>query len=681
MDILDLDGGDAALLDPGADAIEQDARPIAEQIDRFDMARIKPETIVRLIERGYSKMKWRRDCQKDAYRRILGREHGVGPQAVLEKADGNPWGGIASGVQITNLTAQHIRTLLVAVAYTAGLPDVEARYSQFEPEAEMHKSALQIVAERQNLDEKYQLMFVDACLTGEAFSITGLRAGNDTAGPSDMDTDMGELYEEAIAFEDVCIDPDAKRWEDRRFVARRTRISRARAIRERLYGRDPLNPEVINPHEITWEEVEDVLTRARTRDEAGDRSRATDMSGTDSSAGGSGRMDGSDVLEIWDVYWREGGKTFLISVLASPDDEENPAEAPKPEAAGGADRFLRVVELQCPEQGEIDRLCLFPPLHQMHPASLDAWQKDLAVVASAMSAKLALQSLNTKKTVFYQRSITDEVNLARKSPDLSYVACENPEAIKQFEMGGMLSDLIPALGWFNDQANVTNQQVNDPQGSANKTATAAQLLATKAQGYVEHMRQWVQRFATRNLRRRAWYLINDPNMRMSIPYRIDGTEYVQITYGPDVIEGKFDNFAFSIADGTMPYQDPAVQANVTLTFLSGPLDSIVQKMAMGILKPAAARVIARQLGIRNFDQIVNDIDLDQMRMQMMMMGPQNPKGAGGGLGGMQMGGMGMGMGAGVPAGNPQAAGQQAFRPGAGGPAAATRPNDMRQGVM
>lgn len=626
-----------------------DNMPALDTSGSPDAATMTPDRLVRLVNAGYEKMNWRRQHRRDFYRRLLGSDHGSGPMEVLRKTESSQWGAINSSSQPVNFTVQHVKSLIQSLAFHPGTEEVTATFSDHEGEAELHRIAIQQTGKKMNLREITQVCVIDA-IAGESYMLTGLRASGQAPGIQNPDVDPGELFQEPVDFDDISIDPNATTWESRRFVARRFRISRTKAIQDRMFGYDPMLEAPINPNVATHQEVDAILGRLIpiSRQTATTNERVSSMSGTTSAT----TSGDDDTVELWDVYWREQGRTVVFTIAGS-QDGQNPAQA----ATGtmGEVKFLAVREHQGAEGGPVRRLTLFPAGFQMHPASLDKWQRELAVVADALSNKLIIQLLNAKQVNLYNRAQTDEADLARRASDGDWIGVDGQPLFSTVQMGGMIDQLVPGISLVMEQLNniTNNTQLAGGTNEMSKTATAYQGMANRVAGYLAFLQQRVTDFASECLRDRAFFVLNDPEMNMTIPFRVNDELVVPVQYTPAQMEGTYDHFAFTIEEGSMPWVDPVVEAQVITQFIVTELPAIVQFIGMRLLKPAAVRILARKKGIRNVDQIINDPQLDQIMAMAQMMGPpesqgiapmaaQTPRGRGGGGGMMPKPAMPMG---------------------------------------
>jgi hypothetical protein len=144
-------------------------------------------------------------------------------------------------------------------------------------------------------------------------------------------------------------------------------------------------------------------------------------------------------------------------------------------------------------------------------------------------------------------------------------------------------------------------------------------------------------------KRIAWYLHNDPLIKLPLTKRTTGDQYQQLTLTPDQRMGDFMDFYFKIRGRSMTPLDAQTRARLMMEFAVKVMPAIISAsvMAMQIGMPFNTQrcltALAEEQGLTaDVMAWFDDPEFNSKMKIMMQMGPQNAGKAAGGGGGNTM---------------------------------------------
>ena len=587
--------------DPTVEQMVAGMGPDASELESsHPLMSLTPQDLRDAIEDGYDNLEPVRDYRNSAWAGFRSKHHRSSE------------GGKASAL---NLSMQQAKTLLAMLAFNNPGADATPQVGGLEMEAKLLSQMLNADAASMRLSDNYQVLLLDTIFTGFAINKIALKAGSMGKSNSGTEVDPGETFEEWVDLDDYAEDPTARAYRELNWAATRVRVNRMRAIQQRLFGRDQMDVgfgTVPNPHLLGREEAADIIRGATSSDSSGQRGRMSDMGEKTQSNVTYGTL--FDQIELWEVYLRFEGTTYLVIL---------PAEPGSSGVVGATDGFLAFDAIDGVEDGPLERLSLIPDV-LCTPASVDAMQRDLATAADVVAAKIIRQVRKADNAVVYDPGEEALARMIRKGGGDGWYP-GNPKAVNTVKFGGLLPEIIPSLetmmSWWNDQT--AGMQSAAGLRDVGKTATAFSGLMSRVQAFLEYLRSRIEDFATRCLRRRAYFLVTNPNMQRVLKLEIMPGMSIPMIYAADLREGKFLDFTFKVQPYSMQFRDPAIQAQELAVAFTQVIPAIAQLGAMGIIDPRMAiRMYGRKSGMDGLDQIIPDPMLQQQATMGATQGSQ-----------------------------------------------------------
>jgi hypothetical protein len=258
-------------------------------------------------------------------------------------------------------------------------------------------------------------------------------------------------------------------------------------------------------------------------------------------------------------------------------------------------------------------------------------------VADLLTNKIVSQLLNTKLVTIYDSSAEDEAMQVKKAPGDAMIR-GNPTAFGQVKHGGLLNEMLPGVEWINQK---WQEQAGNPglaTGTTDtpmRTAAAFNGLMARVQSITEDLRRQVEAFATENLRKRMWFVENNPQLQRRVPITI-GRDPYKLTIDAELTaktkRGDHTSFVYKTRAYSMQYRDPSVVAQQQLAFITQALPSILQMQALfGVDAKGIVRSFAQRLDMEELENFIPDPLWAHEAEVMRQLGPQlanDPAGVG-----------------------------------------------------
>ena len=504
------------------------------------------------------------------------------------------FGGRGGTRQVINLINRQVTVLTSHLA--AGDPEhvVTTKQLQYRASGLLQGLMLdQLSAElkRHKISERALL---DGCFGPCMAMRVGLRAGADLVKVEGVDYDAGMPYMRRISLDDLIVDPGARDDEERLFMGERYRVGVERAVESGLFAGH-----------------EDYIRSLPTLAEQSTEDRQEDV-GRQSS-----RIDAFGLVkrvQLADIAIYDDGRTYLATVVADPRI--------------GDGRILRMEEFQGPQGGPFIKEIFWPVPDTPWGVPLVAVAREQAELVNLMLDKLTKQLERLKAVILASPQGKQLATDIMESDDAEVITTGDPNSVKV----ATIDAVTPALAQFSETLqSLWNDQTNGVEQLGgtddSKTATEYQGKSQKASVMLAKLTLAHQRMENEVSRQLAFYLTNDPLMGpVPLVYRLPGGEFIQVEYTPEQRENDHNDFTYKIRPLSMSstMQDPNLkQRRIIEAVMAIGQTALVSAQTGGLIDlPATARVLARQQGNEELDEIVADPTLLAMQQQLYQGVPQ-----------------------------------------------------------
>lgn len=496
--------------------------------------------------------------------------------------------------QVLNLVNRQVAVLTSHLA--AGDPEhvVTTKRMQFRASGILQGLMLdQLSAElhRYSISER---MLLDGCF-GPCMAVrVGLRAGSELVKIDGVDYDPGQPYIRRISLDDLIFDPSARDDGERLFMGERYRISVDRAVESGLFaGHEDYLRSIPTMETVpTQERQEDVGRQATRFDAFGIVNR----------------------IQLADIAIYDDRTTYIATVVADPRVDDG--------------RILRLEEFQGPEGGPFIKSLFWPVPETPWGVPLVAIAREQAELVNLMLDKLTKQLEKLKAVLLARPQAKTAATDIMNAEDSEVIYTEDPSGAQVMTIDAV----TPALGEFaNTIQALWNEQTNGIEimgGTGDsETATEYQGKSQKASVMLAKLTLAHERIENEISRQLAFYMTTDPLMSpVPLVYRLPGGEFIQVEYTPEQRENDFSDFTYKIRSLSMSsaMQDPNLkQRRIIESVIAIGQVAMVSAQTGGLIDlPATARVLARQQGVEEMDEIVTDPMLLMMQQQLYQGVPQ-----------------------------------------------------------
>lgn len=573
---------------------------------------LTPQVMADAIRNGYQSFSDYREQRKTSYDRTWGRHYNKPVRKRVSTED---------RAQPINLSLQQVRTLAPRIAMKNPRVSVGQKSTLLELDARLIKAALDQEAESLKLGELYLTATIDFMIGGIALSRTGLKTSTKLGAAHNEGLDPGETYETLFSFDDWCCDPYARSFQEMRWEAYRTRVSKSKAIEQGLYGQQPGVPQV-NGNVATPEEAAAMIEGAHAvHERIGTSSgHVEDLSMRNVDSGSYDDVD--EQFEVWHIIVYDDGQTYEFAMLGGYDDSDNVVDVSQ-------DKFLMAVPYDGPEEGPIDRLTALPVPFNLLPLSLEQMQADLALVADLLANKLIQQLLRAKSNLLHKPSNRDEALTLLKARDGAPIPTSDPTGMVWAKYEPMLKEIVPGIEFVMANWNnaTSNMQLAAGTNDVGETATAFSGLMARVEGWLTFLRDRVQQWASRNARRRAWYMLNNPEYATVVPIDLGQGLVIQVPFSTADTEGNYLDFVFEVDAFGSDAHSPELKATRLIELFQGVVPVLIEMHVAGLLDGLKAlRILSKHLDLPELEQVLPDAEaLMQSMAEMQALG--QPPGA------------------------------------------------------
>lgn len=560
---------------------------------------------------------------------------------LLRKYAGRHYGGNSGGIASEVINLIH-HTVTTYVCYL--LPDElqflvrpNGRQSLYAASV-LHTEQLKRLAREIDLVETLYDLMIDALLGPHAILRTGLRAGDKLVKVQGRLYNAGQFFAQYIDFDDWGVDPMARTRAEAYWERVRYRIPRVVALESGIFNQEEiLRLPAIDAGDVTQEMSEAISQQPSGIDE---------------------RFGLTEIIELSDfVIYESDGASYEVTLPGNKQHVGN--------------EYLYLEEYQGPERGPFEWLS-FGRLPNNVPGlgPIVVWQ-DIADAMNEVGAKMLRNAAHAKTIFAYNRGAADDAKELREASDMSAVGVDSVDALMKLDLGGVHSGagafLQQAMGLFNLISGNVNLLGGSPEDLSSDTLGEAQMLQTGASMRVKFMEGRRDRFLRLVAGRMLWEIRNDPLRHEVLPYRISGTESIEVAYSPQTKEGDDMDFGVDVVPFVPQNMDPNVRARRLMELYAKVIPALLQTWlnSMGAFNPVIAlRQIGQEMGLPELSDVMQDAEsmmIREMIQQKAMMEAQA-------MPGQPMGptpGLGAGAGTRAMLGSPGGDGEQSTGRGAG----------------
>lgn len=517
------------------------------------------------------------------------------------------------GSEPLNMAFNAVRVLVPNLVSRNPKMVIDTDYLMYRQYGELLALALDYLSKKLKLPKILQRGIVDAIFTMGIFKV-GLSTSNSLVYFGEEAVDPGQLYVETVDLDDFTFDPSTKYLDKRAgFLGERMRVERDLMLASGLFD-NALVEKLPSSMDVLIKQSKAVRELSAKQLQPSQLAKLHDF---------------VDLMELW-----LPDPEVLVTV---------PFDGPE------LNMFLREETFNGPDDGPYAFLSLTPPVPgNPLPVGLAGIWHDLHYVTNRIAKKTMDQALAQKDILGYQRQYADDAQEIVEAKNLDAVAMADPTSAAMYSFGGQNprnEQMLAQLGmWFNQMSG--NLEMIGGTGMETKVATVANILQQGAATGVTYMRDQVYETTTDILRKCAWYLHTDPliqlplirretipaeyeitdeQVRMISPARTDET---QVFFSPEVRNGDFLDFAFSIQQdsmGPINWQHRLQQLEM-LAVRIFPAAAAAAQIAAQMGTPFSfSAFIIRAAKLMNIDWIDEIFQSPELVAQMAMIARQGPQ--------------------------------------------------------
>jgi hypothetical protein len=519
-----------------------------------------------------------------------------------------------TGDEPLNLIFNTVKTFVPNIVMKNPINDVGTEYIDYKPYAEMLGLALDKVEQDIHLKEALRAWIVSAIFAFGVMKVS-LASSENFIQYGDIDIDPGQVYAELVDLDDFVFDPVCTDIKKSQFMGNRVRVPRQILLDTEGYDHDAV--------------MELPMSKF------GDDNRAEEMSKRNGAASEFYSLqDYVDVVELWIPE-----ANALVTI---PDPQQLTM-----------DKYLRTEDYYGPKEGPYVMLSFSPPVpgNPLPVAPVSLWY-DLHRIANRTFKRMMDQADRQKDVLAYSPAFADDAQDMIDAEDGDTVAVTDPQGMTVMSWGGANSkneEMSTQMQmWYNYMAGnpdqVAGNMTKGTKGSK-ETATRSSIMQSNAAIGMDDARDITADATAEVSKRIAWYLHNDPLIKLPLTKRTTGDQYQQLTLTPEQRMGDFFDFFFKIRGRSMTPLDPQTRSRLMMEFAVKVMPAVLQaslaamQMGMPFNAQRCLTALAEEQGLTTDVMSWFDDPEFQSKLQVMMqMGPQNAGKAGGNGGNTQQNG-------------------------------------------
>ena len=555
-------------------------------------AEVSPQQLQQVVKRGFERIQRYRKARAMFLREFVGQYYRD------EKG--------MTGDEPLNLIFNTVKTFVPNIVMRSPINDVSTEYIDYKPYAEMLGLALDKVEKDIHLKETLRAWIVSAIFAFGVMKVS-LASSENYIQYGDVDIDPGQVYAELVDLDDFVFDPVCTDIKKSQFLGNRTRVARQILLDTDGYDHDA------------------VLELPMSK--FGDDNRAEEMSKRDGAASEFYSLqDYVDVVELW--------VPEADALVTIPDPQQLTM-----------DKHLRTEDYYGPKEGSYTLLSFSPPVpgNPLPVAPVSLWY-DLHRVANRTFKRMMDQADRQKDVLAYSPAFADDAQDMVDAQDGDTVAVTDPQGMTVMSWGGANSkneEMSTQMQiWYNYMAGNPDQiSGNQTQGTrgSKESATKTSVMQSNAAISMDDARDITSDRTAEVSQKLAWYLHNDPLIKLPLTKRSSGDQYKQLTLTPEQRMGDFIDFYFKIRGRSMTPLDPQTRSRLMMEFAVKVMPSVVQagmmamQMGLRFSPQKCLTALADEQGLTaDVMSWFDDPEFEQRMKIMMQMGPQNAGKAGGG---------------------------------------------------
>jgi hypothetical protein len=487
-----------------------------------------------------------------------------------------------------NLMYNAVTTLVPNLAFNDPRVRIATQVMPYRGYAGTFELATNHLIQKIRLRDTLRKVITDALFTA-GFVKTGLAVSGQTLNLEGKYCHIGEPFADRVDPDDMVIDPMARDWHEQQFVGNRFRVHKQELIELGIYD-------------------ERQVQKLRSRYQAGGVNKeASSLSGDRNVL----QTFNGDVAEYVDLVELYLPKEQLIVTL--------------PFGPGYTDEdVLRVVEYEGPEHGPFHMLGFaYVPDNVLPVAPASIWYY-LQVLGNRVARKIGRQAERMKTVLAYDGSAVEDAKEISEADDGETVRVDNIDGIKEVNFGGTTENAYSYLSWVETEFSKMAGNIDLISGAQSDENTLGQteILQNNGQVRLQDMQNLTYQFTAEVTHDLAFMLHTDPLIDMMLVKRVGGVDQ-QARYTPEMREGDFLDYTYSIIPYSMARTDPEKKVRRIMEFISTGIPAIAQ--AYQLLGPMLnieniINLVAREVGIDEADEIINSQVLQQMiQMQIAQM--------------------------------------------------------------
>jgi len=270
--------------------------------------------------------------------------------------------------------------------------------------------------------------------------------------------------------------------------------------------------------------------------------------------------------------------------------------------------YLREVEWEGPERGPYEVIAPIEVPSNVLPLPFIATIYDLYELVNTLAKKVAQQAEHQKEVIVYDKGAAQDADAVRKADDQEFIGIDNVNSIKPISLGGVKQDNYRSTDFFHA---IFERIAGNPSTLGGLQAKAPtlgqeQMLYANALARVNDMRNIVHEACSKVLERMAWYLWTDPIREHASIVRFPGGLEMPIKWTPDLREGDFLDYNFSISAYSTGRDSPEMQYKRLMDVIQTvilPLSPVAEAQGVRLDVSKLIEVIARQLDLPALDAI------------------------------------------------------------------------------
>lgn len=486
-----------------------------------------------------------------------------------------------------NLIHQAATTLIPNLVFADPKFKCRTNFMGFRQYADTLGTATNEVTKRMNFRMTLRKVITDAIFLA-GFTKTGLAVSGQTLDIDGTRLDIGAPFAERVDPDDMLLDPLARDWEEQIFCGNKFRLPLQAAQESGVY-----DPDLIKKYQRPY--ADDARNSAMSLSTPYNMLYEAD--------------EAVDYVELVEMYIPSD--KVIVTIPYDP--------------TGGCDDYLRVVDYEGPDTGPYNMLGFaFLGDNILPVAPCMVWY-DLHVLANRIARKIARQSERMKQVLAYEANAIEDAQEIIDGDDGEAIRVDNIDGIKEIRFGGTNEDAYKYMDWckqhFSEMAN-SMEMLSGSNGDDANTATEAQILNANSSVRLADMQQLVYHHVSSVGRSIAFFLHTDPLIDLPLITRVGGQEQ-QVMYTPEMRKGLWMDYFLDVQPMSMARQDPNTKVKRMLEFASNVIPAAANAFQM--LGPAFniqgfLALIAREVGIEEADEIINNpLLMQSIQAQLAMI--------------------------------------------------------------